>query len=194
MVRADRPTAAFALAAILYAGLFFCVQLVGRGTSGIALHAGSFHLHHARYVLLPFLFLVTALLVLIDRVPRPVVERAPKVGASDVSDAASAANLGGPRRDVDGGDVVPELLEVERVTARACAEVRYPTLRGTDERAFPLRPLLGRREEVRRLKVGRPGRTVVGLEEEVWTRPVLEVIHQRPAEGVLGWVEGPHRG
>jgi hypothetical protein len=72
LLRADRPTAAFALLAISYAGLFFCVQLVGRGTSGIAQHAGSFHLHHARYVLLPFLFLVTALLALIDRAPSRV--------------------------------------------------------------------------------------------------------------------------
>jgi hypothetical protein len=69
LLRADRPAAAFALLAISYAGLFFCIQLVGRGTSGIAQHAGSFHLHHARYVLLPFLFLVTALLALIDRAP-----------------------------------------------------------------------------------------------------------------------------
>jgi hypothetical protein len=72
LLRADRPTAAFALMAISYAGLFFCVQLVGRGTGGIATGTGSFHLHHARYVLLPFLFLVTTLLVLIDRVPRRV--------------------------------------------------------------------------------------------------------------------------
>jgi hypothetical protein len=72
LVRANRPTAAIALMAISYAGLFFCVQLVGRGTSGIAPHASSFHLHHARYALLPFLFLVTALLVLIDRAPRRV--------------------------------------------------------------------------------------------------------------------------
>jgi hypothetical protein len=72
LLRANRPTAAFALMAISYGGLFFCVQLVGRGTSGIAPHAGSFHLHHARYVLLPFLFLVTALLALVDSAPRRV--------------------------------------------------------------------------------------------------------------------------
>jgi hypothetical protein len=72
LLRADRRTAAFALMAISYAGLFFCVQLVGRGTGGIATDTGSFHLHHARYVLLPFLFLVTTLLVLVDSGPRRV--------------------------------------------------------------------------------------------------------------------------
>jgi hypothetical protein len=72
LLRADRPTAAFALMAVSYAGLFFCVQLVGRGTGGIAPSAGSFHLHHARYALLPFLFLVTALLALVDRAPRQI--------------------------------------------------------------------------------------------------------------------------
>lgn len=72
LLRADRRTAAFSLIAVLYAGLFFCVQMTGRGTSGIAPVTGSFHLHHARYALLPFLFLVTALLALVDRgPPRP---------------------------------------------------------------------------------------------------------------------------
>jgi hypothetical protein len=66
LVRADRRTAAFGLIAVSYAGLFFGVQLTGRGTAGIAVDPGTFHLHHARYVLLAFLFLLAALLALID--------------------------------------------------------------------------------------------------------------------------------
>jgi hypothetical protein len=67
MRRSDRPTAAFALISLAYAGLFFCVQLVGRGTGGTDPDLGSFHLNGARYVLLPFLFTTAALLALVDR-------------------------------------------------------------------------------------------------------------------------------
>lgn len=66
LLRSTRATAAFALISLGYAGLFFCVHLVGRGTGGMDPELGSFHLNGARYVLLPFLFLLAALLALID--------------------------------------------------------------------------------------------------------------------------------
>lgn len=65
--RSDRATAAFVLISLGYAGLFFAVQLVGRGTGGTDPELGSFHLNGARYVLLPFLFTTAALLALVDR-------------------------------------------------------------------------------------------------------------------------------
>ncbi len=67
LTRSDRATAAFALLSLAYAGLFFCVQLFGRGTGGTDPELGSFHLNGARYVLLPFLFITTVVLALIDR-------------------------------------------------------------------------------------------------------------------------------
>ena len=67
--RSNRRMAAFALLALSYAGLFFCVHLVGRGTGGMDPEVGSFHLNGARYVLLPFLFSVAALLALIEGWP-----------------------------------------------------------------------------------------------------------------------------
>jgi hypothetical protein len=65
--RSDRMTVYFVLISLGYAGLFFCVQLVGRGTRGMAPVVGAFQLNGARYVLLPFLFLTAALLALVDR-------------------------------------------------------------------------------------------------------------------------------
>jgi hypothetical protein len=67
VLRSGRMTVYFVVISLGYAGLFFCVQLVGRGTRGMAPVAGSFQLNGARYVLLPFLFLVAALLALVDR-------------------------------------------------------------------------------------------------------------------------------
>jgi hypothetical protein len=63
----DRMTVYFVVIALGYAGLFFCVQLVGRGTRGMAPVIGTFQLNGARYVLLPFLFLTAALIALVDR-------------------------------------------------------------------------------------------------------------------------------
>jgi len=68
MLRGDRRTVAFSLLSLAYGGLFFCVQLVARGTSGIAPDPDTFHLNHARYVVLPFLFTVTVILALTDRI------------------------------------------------------------------------------------------------------------------------------
>jgi hypothetical protein len=67
LLRSDRRSAAFTLIALGYAGLFFCVQLYGRGTGGIdpAIHGSQ--LNAARYVLLPFLLMATVILVLVDR-------------------------------------------------------------------------------------------------------------------------------
>jgi hypothetical protein len=74
--RSDRPTAAFVLISLAYAGLFFCVQLFGRGTGGMDPEPGSFHLNGARYVLLPFLFVTAVVLVLVDRLgDSPVRDR-----------------------------------------------------------------------------------------------------------------------
>jgi hypothetical protein len=66
LLRSSRPATAFALIALGYAGLFFCVQLVGRGTGGMDPEPGSFNLNGARYVLLPFLLTLAAVLALLD--------------------------------------------------------------------------------------------------------------------------------
>jgi hypothetical protein len=67
LVRSDRRTIAFALIALGYAGLFFCVQLVGRGTGGIDPEVHGTRLDAARYVLLPFLLLTASIVALVDR-------------------------------------------------------------------------------------------------------------------------------
>jgi hypothetical protein len=68
--RSERATVAFVLISLGYGCLFFCVQLVGRGTGGMDPDLGVFQLNGARYVLLPFLFTATAILALVDRAPR----------------------------------------------------------------------------------------------------------------------------
>jgi hypothetical protein len=67
LLRSDRRTVAFALIALGYAGLFFCVQLVGRGTGGIDPEVHGSRLDAARYILVPFLLLTTTILALVDR-------------------------------------------------------------------------------------------------------------------------------
>jgi hypothetical protein len=67
LVRSDRRTIAFALIALGYAGLFFCVQLVGRGTGGIDPEVHGTRLDAARYVLVPFLLLTATIVALVDR-------------------------------------------------------------------------------------------------------------------------------
>ena len=61
-----RRTVVFSLIALTYAGLFLGVHLAGRGTGGMDPELGSFHLEGARYALLPFLFVLTAVLTLVD--------------------------------------------------------------------------------------------------------------------------------
>jgi hypothetical protein len=68
--RSDRRTIAFALIALGYAGLFFCVQLVGRGTGGMDPDLHGFRLNAARYILVPFLLATTVIVVLAARRPR----------------------------------------------------------------------------------------------------------------------------
>ena len=68
LLRTDRRTAAFALIAFGYTGLFFCVQLVGRGTGGMDPDLHGARLTGARYTLLPFLLMTTVILALVDRV------------------------------------------------------------------------------------------------------------------------------
>jgi hypothetical protein len=70
LARTDRRTAAFVLIALGYSGLFFCVQLVGRGTGGMdpEWHP-AFQLNGARYILLPFLLTTSVILVLLDAPP-----------------------------------------------------------------------------------------------------------------------------
>jgi hypothetical protein len=65
--RSDRRTIVFALIALGYAGLFFCVQLVGRGTGGMDPDLHGFRLTAARYVLLPFLLVLSVIVVLVQR-------------------------------------------------------------------------------------------------------------------------------
>jgi hypothetical protein len=67
LLRSDRRAIAFALIALGYAGLFFCVQLFGRGTGGIDQEVHGSRLDAARYIVLPFLLVTTTILVLVDR-------------------------------------------------------------------------------------------------------------------------------
>jgi hypothetical protein len=67
LLRSDRRTTAFALISLAYAGLFFCVQLAGRGTGGIDPEVHGSRLDAARYVLLPLLLLMATILALVDR-------------------------------------------------------------------------------------------------------------------------------
>jgi hypothetical protein len=69
LFRGDGRRAAFSLVALGYAGLFFCVQLVGRGTGGMDPDWHGFQLNGARYILLPFLLATTVILVLADAGP-----------------------------------------------------------------------------------------------------------------------------
>jgi hypothetical protein len=66
LLRSDSRMVSFALIALGYAGLFFCVQLVGRGTGGIDPEVHGSRLDGARYVLVPFLMLTTTILALVD--------------------------------------------------------------------------------------------------------------------------------
>jgi hypothetical protein len=63
----DRRTFVFTLIALGYGGLFFCVQLYGRGTGGMDPEWHGFQLNGARYVLMPFFLLTTVVVVLADR-------------------------------------------------------------------------------------------------------------------------------
>jgi hypothetical protein len=74
--RSDRRTTAFALIALGYAGLFFCVQLVGRGTGGMDPDLHGFRLNAARYILLPFLLVVSVIVVLAADAARIWIRRA----------------------------------------------------------------------------------------------------------------------
>jgi hypothetical protein len=74
--RSDRRTIAFALIALGYAGLFFCVQLIGRGTGGMDPDLHGFRLNAARYILVPFLLVVSVIVVLAARRPGAWVRRA----------------------------------------------------------------------------------------------------------------------
>jgi len=69
LFRSDRRTAAFTLISVGYAGLFFCVQLFGRGSGGMDPDWHGFQLNGARYILLPFLLMVGVILALLDAAP-----------------------------------------------------------------------------------------------------------------------------
>ena len=69
LARTDRRTAAFVLTALGYSGLFFCVQLVGRGTGGMDPEWHGFQLNGARYIVLPFLLITSVILALLDAPP-----------------------------------------------------------------------------------------------------------------------------
>jgi hypothetical protein len=74
--RSDRRTTAFALIALGYAGLFFCVQLVGRGTGGMDPDLHGFRLNAARYILLPFLLVTSVIVALAAGAARTWIQRA----------------------------------------------------------------------------------------------------------------------
>jgi hypothetical protein len=65
--RSDGRTVTFALIALGYAGLVFCVQLVGRGTGEMDPDLHGFRLNAARYILLPFLLVASVIVVLVER-------------------------------------------------------------------------------------------------------------------------------
>jgi hypothetical protein len=69
MFRSDRRTVAFALISLGYAGLFFCVQMIGRGTGNLDPSIRGFQLNGARYISLPFLLVTAVILALVDRAP-----------------------------------------------------------------------------------------------------------------------------
>jgi hypothetical protein len=67
LARSDRRAILFTLLALGYAGLFFCVQLFGRGTGGMDPEWHGFQVNGARYILLPFFLATSVILVLADR-------------------------------------------------------------------------------------------------------------------------------
>ena len=69
LLRSDRRRVAFSLLALGYGGLFFCVQLVGRGTVELDPEVQTVQLNAARYVLLPFLLTTAVILALVDALP-----------------------------------------------------------------------------------------------------------------------------
>ena len=81
------------LIALGYSGLFFCVQLFGRGTGGMDPEWHGFQLNGARYILLPFLLVTTVILVLPTRRrsawARPLLARDPVCRARSGSQLSS---------------------------------------------------------------------------------------------------------
>lgn len=69
LLGSDRRRVAFSLLALGYGGLFFCVQLVGRGTAELDPEVQTVQLNAARYVLVPFLLTTAVILALVDAAP-----------------------------------------------------------------------------------------------------------------------------
>jgi hypothetical protein len=67
--RRDRRTVAFVLISLGYAGLFFAVQMAGRGTGNLDPDVRGFQLNGARYISVPFLLMTAVILALVDRAP-----------------------------------------------------------------------------------------------------------------------------
>jgi hypothetical protein len=78
LTRSDRRAFVFALIALGYAGLFFCVQLFGRGTGGMDPEWHGFQLNGARYILMPFLLVTSVIIVLADRIADTHPGRSPQ--------------------------------------------------------------------------------------------------------------------
>ena len=119
------------------------------------------------------------------RSPRWVVH----VAEANIGDAAPPADLHRSRRGVDGSDGEASLLEVQRRTASARAQVQYWT--ACDEREeflFPPVPAIKAAEEPFRMQRW-TARAALYLENEVGNPPAFEVVGQRAAEGVLRWVD-----
>jgi hypothetical protein len=111
--RSDRRTIAFALIALAYAGLFFCVQLIGRGTGGMDPELHGFRLNAARYILVPFLLVTTVIVVLAARRPRAWIRGAALVWLAAllaVNYSVTSDRSRGPRWD-------RELARARRVCA-----------------------------------------------------------------------------
>ena len=68
LLRTRSRASTFSLISLTYGLLFYSLHAVGRGTGGMDPELGSFHLNGARYVLLPFLFTLAAILALADNV------------------------------------------------------------------------------------------------------------------------------
>ena len=120
-----------------------------------------------------------------DGSPALVVRRRSEIRETDVTHAAPLAHIDGSRRDVDTDDVQAALLQGQRVSSGAAAEVEHGAVDVTQDLALPRQPLVRAFEELG----GRHRRhdaSVVDLEQEdaISRRPV-EMCDERRTEGVL---------
>lgn len=125
LVVSTRRAAAFALLSLTYSALFLGVHLVGRGTGGVDPQPGSFHLEGARYALLPFLFVLVALVTLVDGAPASWARRARPFVIAWLAALLAANYAVGPNSRSTG----PVWREEVTDARRACVGARQTTVR-----------------------------------------------------------------